>query len=161
MLAFAAELCVLGSGRHFCHTGSRAYMEGKEGREGKEERAHLPLQVSPGVQVHPFIDLWAFKSISPHPPNPLCLINSRPWVLLEWSLNQQLPAKAASPSWRDWDDFLWRMQAPLSSVSSLGEAASPSIPDIVMCHRERAESQRVDPGSSHTLLHVWVALAMA
>lgn len=49
----------------------RAGFKWKEGKGGKEERAHLPLQVRPGVQVHPFIYL---RSISPHLPNPLCLI---------------------------------------------------------------------------------------
>lgn len=129
-------------------------MEGKERKEGKEERAHLPLQVRPGVQVHPFIYLWAFRSISPHLPNPLCLITLGHGFCWNEVLTSSYPQRLHHPlgviATTSYEEHI----APLSSVSSLGEAASPSIPDTVMCHRERAESQRVNPGTSHIPLHV-------
>lgn len=125
-----------------------------EGKEGKEERTHLPLQVSPGVQVHPFIYLWAFRSISPHLPNPLCLITLGHGFCWNEVLTSSYPQRLHRPldviETTSYEECL----APLSSVSSLGEAGSPFILDIVMCDRERTESQRVDPGTSHTLRHV-------
>lgn len=134
-------------------------MERKERKEGKEERAHLLLQVSPGVQVHPFIYLWAFRSISPHLPNLLCLITLGHGFCWNEVLSSSYPQRLHHPLGVIETISYEECLAPLSSVSSLGEAASPSVPDIVICLRERAESQRVDPGSSHILLHVRVTLS--